>query len=359
MSSAAANAGRSGNGLPTVSVVIPAHNAEGHLGLCLEAIARSQLAPLECIVVDDASSDRTAELALRSSVPVLQLVKQSGPAAARNLGARIAKGILLLFLDSDVFVSADTIRLVAEAFRSDPQLDALMGCYDDSPGANNFASQFEGLHHYYMHQNASLDARGLAGFCSAVSREVFLKAGGFDESYHRPSIEDVELGLRLSKQGKKLRLMKHIQVKHMKRWSLSELVRTEFLTRAVPWARLVLRTRYLANDLNLAATQKLSAAFLLLGVSALPIGAADRSPALIALAFSSLILVIVCNRGFHAFLYARRGAWFLARSIPMHMFYFLYATAGFAVGLAAHLSAMLRSRAHSAPVTTASNSLQY
>lgn len=331
--------------LPAISVVIPAHNAEHHLALCLEAVARSQPAPLECIVIDDGSSDKTAEIARNWNVRLLQPSIRKGPAAARNLGARAATGALLLFIDSDVIVHANTIRLMAEAFRDDPELDALMGCYDDSPAANNFASQFEGLHHHYMHQSASLQVRGLAGFCSAVKREVFLDAGGFDETYRRPMVEDVELGLRLSQEGKKLRLMKQAQVTHLKRWDLLGLVRAEVFSRALPWARLMLRTRSLANDLNLAASQKLSGILVLLGISLFPIGLVVRSPGLIALAITSLTFVVVLNRGFYKFVYARRGTWFLVRTIPLHFFYFLYASVGFAAGTGAHLFEALKSRA--------------
>ena len=301
-------------GLPAISVVIPAHNAASHLAACLDAIARSEVTPFECIVVDDASSDNTAETARSRNATVVRTHDCRGPAAARNTGARMATGALLLFLDSDVVVSPDTIQLVAEAFHNDAELDALMGCYDDAPAAGNFTSQFEGLHHHYMHQTAGVEARGLAGFCSAVKREIFLRAGGFDERYSRPSIEDVELGLRLSQQGRKLRLMKHVRVKHLKRWSLVGLVRAEVLTRAVPWARLMLRSGTLGNDLNLAALQKLSAALALFTSIALPIGTLGRSPALITMAAAGLLLFVACNWGFHGFLYSRRGTWFFVPS---------------------------------------------
>jgi GT2 family glycosyltransferase len=341
-----------GSPLPSVSLVIPAHNSAGHLGLCLDAVAAQKMAPLDCIVVDDASSDTTAEIALNRGARLVRLPKQSGPAAARNAGARIAEGALVLFLDSDVVVPADAVLQVARAFYNDPQLDALMGCYDDAPGADTFASHFEGLHHHYMHQSAPLEARSLAGFCSAVSREVFLESGGFSEQYDRPSIEDVEFGLRLARQGKKVRLLKELQVKHLKRWTLIGLVRIEIFSRAVPWAQLMLSTKSLANGLNLATSQKLSAILVIVTLILGPFGTIAGNPIPIAASVASLGVTLAMNSGFYRFLYARRGAWFLLRAIPMHLFYFLYATAGFALGCAAHLFKHLLSPQNSASVTT-------
>src|SRR6476469_10004419 len=87
---------------PLVSVVIPAYNAERFLGEAIESVLAQGYAHFELIVVDDGSSDRTAEVA-RSFGDRVRTIEQenSGVSAARNAGTRAAGGELLAFLDAD------------------------------------------------------------------------------------------------------------------------------------------------------------------------------------------------------------------------------------------------------------------
>ena len=64
--------------------------------------------------------------------------------------------------------------------------------------------------------------------------------GGHDERYRRPCIEDIELGYRLRDAGHEIRLCRDLQVKHLKRWRLGDMLTTDLLKRAVPWTRLML-----------------------------------------------------------------------------------------------------------------------
>src|SRR4051794_21426577 len=84
------------------SVIVPAYNAEATLGACLRALLDQTLAPAayEVIVVDDGSTDTTARVAARFPVSVLRQA-HAGPAAARNQGARAARGEILAFTDAD------------------------------------------------------------------------------------------------------------------------------------------------------------------------------------------------------------------------------------------------------------------
>ncbi|MBI2467114.1 MAG: glycosyltransferase family 2 protein [Candidatus Rokubacteria bacterium] len=88
---------------PLASVVIPAYDAEATLPACLAALARQSLAPerFEVIVVDDGSTDATAQVAERAGVRVVRLPANAGPAAARNRGAQAARGEVLVFTDAD------------------------------------------------------------------------------------------------------------------------------------------------------------------------------------------------------------------------------------------------------------------
>ena len=115
---------------------------------------------------------------------------------------RVATGEVLVFLDSDVIVRPDTFSRIRAAFAADPDLVALFGSYDDSPSPHGVVSTFRNLLHHYMHQrSAGLASTFWAGL-GAVRRDAFLAVGGFDaERFPVPSVEDVELGLRLHAGG--------------------------------------------------------------------------------------------------------------------------------------------------------------
>ena len=100
---------------PFVSIIVPAHNARQQLGPCIAAINDSTYKAFELIVVDDASTDGSGELAYAHGARVLSRRRQGGPAAARNRGAQAARGDLLLFVDADVLLRPDTLsRVVAQ-----------------------------------------------------------------------------------------------------------------------------------------------------------------------------------------------------------------------------------------------------
>lgn len=336
--------GPEGSWQPKVTVVVPAHNAASSLGRCLSHLDRSSLRPHERIVVDDGSDDETSTVAIGSGATLVRLDQRCGPAQARNEGARRAAGNLLFFIDSDVLVHEETLERAVQHFVDDPELDALIGSYDDDPLAENFVSQFEGLHHHFTHQTSRSQARTFWGACGVIRAEVFHAHGGFDSGFRKPSIEDVELGYRLSRKGHKILLAKEVQVAHLKRWTLAGLIRTEVLQRAVPWTRLILERRQLVNDLVLETGQRTSVVL----ASALPAVAVAGVlvPVWIcAAAIGGLLIGIVgLNRGFYRFLVRRKGLKFAIGALPLHVLYFLYCGAGFAAGLVSHVWQRLTTR---------------
>jgi len=253
----------------SISVIVPVYNSAGYLRKCLEHLRRSSVSDYECIVVDDGSTDTSADVARQFGVTVLSTDRRRGPAFARNLGAKSAKGEILFFIDADVCVASNTLDRVSANFEQDPDLAAVMGSYDDEPDSQDFLSLYKNLMHCYVHHNSRREACTFWSGCGAIRKRVFHEASGFDESYDRPAIEDIELGYRLKSAGKKLALDTSILVRHLKRWSFFGLVKTDILDRGIPWTELILRDRHLPNDLNLQLSQRVSVAlvFLLIAVA--------------------------------------------------------------------------------------------
>jgi glycosyltransferase involved in cell wall biosynthesis len=250
--------------LPQVSVIIPVFNDAGNLGLCLASLRASQDLPREIIVVDDGSTDGSGAVAAKWGAKVLSSGGRRGPACARNIGAKEAVGDVLLFIDADVCVNSDTIRRIRAEFDDDPNLDALMGSYDTTPQASTFVSQYRNLLHCFVHQSSPGKAATFWTGCGAIRKSVFLEFGGFNQMYGAPAIEDVELGYRLFQAKRNLILCPDIQVKHLKRWNLKNMLRTDFFYRALPWSQLSLSSGNMPDALSLRISQRISVALVFL-----------------------------------------------------------------------------------------------
>jgi glycosyltransferase involved in cell wall biosynthesis len=314
----------------TVSIVIPVFNGGENFRATLVSIKKYTSATIELIVVVDGGGDASEQEAHKFGAKVLKLPDTGGPARARNRGAAIAQGDILFFVDADVTLHADTVVNVQRIFEQQPDLTALIGSYDDAPGATNFLSQYKNLFHHYTHQIAREEASTFWGACGAIRREAFAAIGGFDESYRYPSIEDIELGYRLKRAGYRIQLCKEVQVKHLKRWELGSLLRAEFFYRALPWTELLWRDRQFANDLNLSTSNRLSVVLAFLSLAA--IGIAVGVPQVLWLVLLCLFALLIINRNVYTFFIRKRNLWFAIRVIPWHWLYFLYSGLGFICG---------------------------
>ncbi len=321
--------------VPKISVVIAVRNSAATLEQCLQALADSTVQPLECLVVDDASSDDPRAVAARYGARLVVLEKRVGPARARNTGAREARGDVLLFLDADVCIHADALMRVAENFRREPRLDAVIGAYDDAPAVATFISQYRNLLHCFTHRSGKREASTFWAGCGAVRKAAFLRCGGMNENYGEPAIEDIEFGARLKAGGGRILLDAAIQAKHLKHWTFMNMLRTDIFHRGVPWTRLILRSNSMPNDLNVRWSQRLSVALAFLLIALLTAGE-GKIAALCAAVLAGL------NLPFYAFLLARGGAFFMLRAVPLHFLFHLNCGAAFALGACGHFWAVVK-----------------
>ena len=341
---------------PQLSVIVPVYNGARFLAPCLESLAASELSGHECIVVDDGSTDDSVRVAGEHGATVVRLEQRGGPARARNRGAETAQGDILVFLDADVCVHPDTLARVAAHFENDPAVGAVIGSYDDHPADPGFISQYKNLFHHYVHQTSRSEAWTFWAGCGAIRREAFHALHGFDESYKRPCVEDIELGSRLRAAGYRIDLNRAIQVTHLKRWTFWSLLRTDVFDRGVPWFRLMLRTRTMPPDLNVTIAHRLSVAlvFALLllsgGMAAAQLTAFRHAPAITVLAPLALLaiagLLFRLNADLYRFFRRQRGLLFAARAVPLHWLYYVYCGAAVLLGAAMHVWDQRPTRRH-------------
>ena len=288
--------------MDSLSAIVPATDAPVTLNECIEAIRSAAGPPEELIVVDAPEG--------------------IGPAAARNIGARRATSDLIVFVDSDVVVHEDAFERIRAAFLDDPALTAVFGSYDDTPRAGGTVSEFRNLLHHHVHQSAPGVATTFWAGLGAVRRDAFLAAGGFDERrFPRPSIEDIELGMRLLDCGGRIVLDPLLQGKHLKRWTLMGMIHTDFAARGAPWVDLLLTRGSGSTALNLGWRHRMTAAASLALLAAL-------SRRKLPLSMALVVSIFMLNHSFYRLVLRRRGPAFAAAALPLHVVHHL-------VGLAA------------------------
>jgi GT2 family glycosyltransferase len=251
-----------------IAVVVPVRDGEIFLRATLPALLAALPAGAELVVSDDGSRDGSAAEAAALGARVVRHEAPTGPAAARNRGVRATTGDPIVFLDADVRVRPDTFERLLEPL-ANPGVAAVFGSYDDEPPARSAVSLYKNLAHHFVHQRSRLEASTFWAGCGAVRRAAFEAVSGFDESYLRPSIEDVELGYRLRAAGLRIRLVPEARVTHLKRWTLAAWLASDFRDRAIPWACLLRSGRPLPDDLNFTWPDRAASAAIAVGVASL------------------------------------------------------------------------------------------
>jgi len=311
-------------------VIIPVGPGKNHLDSCLESLEHCRPPANEIVVVVDGAGDEVAEQARRFGTEVVVQHDPTGPAAARNHGVRRARSEILLFIDSDVEVQPDLVGRVALMLSGDGEPSAVFGSYDADPSAPGLVSKYRNLLHHWVHQHSREEASTFWSGCGAIRRAAFDDAAGFPESYPDPSVEDIAFGARIRARGHGVRLDPALQVRHLKRWTLANMVWTDLTKRAIPWTEHMIRRRRLLNDLNVDITGRLSV--LLLGAVLLALMATAAIPAAGLVALAATTTLAAVNLPFYRFLARGNGWWFALRAIPLHWLYYLLCGVGFVIG---------------------------
>lgn len=327
---------------PGISVIIAVYNGTETLGACLEALQRSDFQDFEVVVVNDGSTDQPHPIARRYPCTVIDQDNR-GPGPARNLGARVARGAILFFLDADVLVEPDSLSRIAGTFAARSDAGALFGSYGKTTPPRNFVSVYKNLLHHHTHQTAEDEAATFCGGFGAIRREAFEAVGGFHPS-HR-FLEDVEMGYRLHQAGTRILLRKDLQFTHLKRYTLWSLIRSDFLGRAVPWTRLMLSKRLFRNDLNTRTHNVISVpCSLLLGAAIIVSPAAvmkGHGPTALAVCLTLAVWLAWLNRAFLGLLAAEQGGLFTLKSLAMLWLGYIYSAIGVLAGTWQHLTSPL------------------
>lgn len=213
---------------PRISVVVPAYNAQETIGKCLDCLQGQDYDKdqYEIIVVNDGSTDNTVEIIERYEV-MLHSQQNQGPAAARNMGAQLARGEIILFTDSDCSPNPQWLSEMVTPFE-DPEIVAVKGAYiTDSKTLISKLAQLEFEERYIMLTKAGKTDM-IDTYSAGVRRDAFLALDGFDTSFPTANNEDTEFSYRLAELGKKMVFNGKAIVSHEHAESFRDYCRTKF-----------------------------------------------------------------------------------------------------------------------------------
>ena len=195
---------------PTVSVVVPTFNGENRIKKCIDAILTSNYSNLlEIIVIDDKSTDKTAEIASTLPVKLIKRSENNGKPVANNEGYRHAKGEIVLFIDDDTVLTPDCIRNMMINYQRNDAIAGVggIGLSDSDNLTTAYAQSMSVLYLLYA-ANRKVEITKekfviLPSYLVSYRRKVIEEVGGFDEDLLAAS-EDRDLEWRILKKGYKL-----------------------------------------------------------------------------------------------------------------------------------------------------------
>ncbi len=259
---------------PLISVVVVTYNSKGDIAACLESLLVAGAARVEIIVVDNASTDGTADLVADRypSVRLLRSPRNLGFAGGNNAGFAAGHGDIVLVLNPDVQVASGAAEALAAAFAADPELGVAGakllfsdGCTIQHAGGLVDYPLATTRHRGYGELDSGQyavesDVPFVTGACLAVRRETWQAIGGFDSGFYPVYYEDVDLCYRASDAGWRVRYLPQVSGLHRTSASLDQQSETYFRFYHANRLRFVLKhytTQQLATDFLPAETQRL------------------------------------------------------------------------------------------------------
>lgn len=296
-----------------ISVIIPAYNSAATLEKNLKAVFSSSLQPLEVIVVDDASIDKSAKIAKQFPVKLITLDKNYGSGYARNAAVKHSLGEILVFIDADVEIKKDTLATLTESFKNNNQLDAVIGLFSIEHPNQDFFSQYKNLymHFSFSHMHDYVDFL-FTSIC-AVRKDAYLNF-----SQTRLKADDTEAGQRYKIAERRILLDKRLEVIHLKSYNFISFIKNDFLV-PYDWARIFLKYRglgHLARYGCFAHARLNQILSIIICLSSLPLLATLALwPQKVTLIYILLGIFLALNAPFFRFLLKEKGALFMLKSV--------------------------------------------
>lgn len=305
-----------------ISVIIPAYNAQRTLRETLTSIYTSEFKDYEVMVIDDASNDKTVEIAKEFNCRIVKSEGYRNCALARNTGIKQSRADILVFIDSDIIINKNGLGLIGKNFEDNPEISGLTGMLSKYTPDDNFLTQYKNLYMHYIFKNMPKEMEFLYGGICALRRDAIYKHNlFFDKEIVRAN--DTELGARITQKGLKIFLIKDLAVTHLKEYHPISFLKNEFF---IPFDFTISmfknRTIFHSIKKTRFAHTSIKQAFCV-GLSLIVIGLTPFifiSLKVLPLLLSLAVLFLVLNLDFLIFLKKEKGSTFFFKALLLLYF---------------------------------------
>ncbi|MGB7062606.1 MAG: glycosyltransferase [Candidatus Zixiibacteriota bacterium] len=330
-----------------ISVIIPTRDGNHTLGRCLASIKNSTHSPHEVIVVDDCSKEDVSSIVEPFGFRTIRLDEPREAEHARNIGAELATGDILVFTDSDMILQPDVLKRIHDHL-SQNRCAAVSGVCTPETDDKKLAPRYKNLWLYYSYVNSPQDFEWFILSIGAIRKEVFSELKGFKTTY--PTVSgggDLEFGRRLREAGEKIRLDTTIQGKHLKRYTIRSLLRNDYV-RGKGWFEFAVGRRTLWHVIKKLRIANIYPAFiasvLISFVCLFSLLLAPFYSIFLYLAILSALAHLLVNYPLFRFFRHEAGVGFLLKAIPLSFIDHLVAGFGVMSGCISWLSSFITRR---------------
>lgn len=208
--------------MQSVSIIIPVYNSEKTITACLQSIFDSISQNDEVILVNDCSTDSTVSLASGFNTQIISLVKNSGPSTARNAGAEMAANEILVFVDSDMIISKESLERIKNYFHDRKKVQSLTLNFAIDYRSVNYATRYKSHYMSYVTKNNTTKVNYIYGAYCATRKDGFIK---WPENIRYT--EDSRWGHIQSKMGYEIHCLHEVNAIHLKNYSLKSLIEND------------------------------------------------------------------------------------------------------------------------------------
>ncbi|MEC7583189.1 MAG: glycosyltransferase family A protein [Planctomycetota bacterium] len=212
--------------LPFLSIVIPMHNSAATIEPCLQAACAVDYPNFEVVVIDDGSTDNSAELARKYDVQLHVQPENGGAGKARNAGAAAAKGEFIFFTDSDCVVPPDILHKAAKAIEEEGRDKVIGGSYTPLAHDHGLFNSFQSVFVNYS-ETKYRTPDYIATHAMLLPKSIFDDGEQFQERF-LPILEDVDFCHRLRRRGIEMVMRPEILVGHIFRFGLWRSMRNAY-----------------------------------------------------------------------------------------------------------------------------------
>lgn len=327
-----------------LSIIIPTYNSQKTIIRLLKSIQSSRFnnfKNIEVITVDDGSTDEAMEV-IKKNVSGFKfhvscfMLTHKGPAFARNYGVSKASGQYILFLDGDVILKKDTLQHAFDFFKN-KKGRAFTGVWDKKQKTKKFFPQFKALRDYtYWFAERELGSRYylFSTRIAGIEKKLFKKIGGFDTSFKKPTVEDIDLTYKIERHTK-ISFEPEIMVEH--EFEDFPVLAKKYFARSREWIKLYMsRLRFdpvatSRREANKSIVVGLFALFLSLFLVSCILFLPNNYLLFLSLIFFFIFLGMEFN--FLTFLAHEKGLGFALLAIPTSIILYLIIDLGSAIGL--------------------------